>query len=76
MRTMTGSGSALAKERTACVAWPLTSFTPKISLLGNEAVTWTDSCGRGSARGSSTISSTCTCEIVSLKVVGIDNDGI
>lgn len=32
-----GSVSKFATERTAWVAWPLTSFTPKTSLSGKEA---------------------------------------
>ena len=36
--TVTGAGSWLETSRTALVGWPLTSFTPKISDCGNEAL--------------------------------------
>jgi len=39
--TPTASGSSLVKERSAWVAWPLTSLMPKISEEGNCTETFT-----------------------------------
>jgi len=39
--TPIASGSSLAKERSAWVAWPLTSLMPKISEEGNCTETFT-----------------------------------
>ena len=39
--TLTGSGSSFEMERSAWVAWPLTSLMPKISEDGNEVEIFT-----------------------------------
>lgn len=39
--TLTGSGSSFEMERSALVAWPLTSLMPKISEDGNEVEIFT-----------------------------------
>ena len=54
--TLTGSVSWLVKSRSACVACPFTSFTPKTSDCGKEAET--DTARLGVVGGDSSSSST------------------
>jgi len=66
MREMvTGSGSLLVKSRTALVAWPLMSLTPKTSEFGKEAET--ERARLGVVGAASASFSTCNWDCVSVE---------
>lgn len=57
--TVTGVDSSLVTEINACVGWPLTSFTPKISASGKDACA--DTAKFGASASSPVFSAVASC---------------